>query len=45
MLKDSQTPRYVQRRTHRTYTPQFKAELVALQHAVNAMNAMNANLP
>ena len=29
MLKDPQTPRYAQRRTHRTYTPQFKAELVA----------------
>ena len=29
MLKDSQTPRYAVRRTHRTYTPQFKAELVA----------------
>ncbi|MCM3566382.1 transposase, partial [Hydrogenophaga intermedia] len=30
MLKDPQTPRYAQRRTHRTYTPQFKAELVAM---------------
>lgn len=29
MLKDPQTPRYAVRRTHRTYTPQFKAELVA----------------
>ena len=29
MLKDPQTQRYAQRRTHRTYTPQFKAELVA----------------
>ena len=29
MLKDSQPPRYAVRRTHRTYTPQFKAELVA----------------
>jgi transposase-like protein len=29
MLKDSQTPRYAVSRTHRTYTPQFKAELVA----------------
>ena len=29
MLKVSQTPRYAVRRTHRTYTPQFKAELVA----------------
>ncbi len=31
MLKDSQTPRYAVRRTHRTYTPQFKAELVAFR--------------
>jgi hypothetical protein len=30
MLKDPQTPRYAQRRTHRTYTPQFKAELVVM---------------
>ncbi len=29
MLKDPQTPRYSVRRTHRTYSPQFKAELVA----------------
>lgn len=29
MLKDTQPPRYAVRRTHRTYTPQFKAELVA----------------
>lgn len=29
MLKEPQTPRYAVRRTHRTYTPQFKAELVA----------------
>ena len=29
MLKEPQTPRYTVRRTHRTYTPQFKAELVA----------------
>jgi transposase-like protein len=29
MLKESQAPRYAVRRTHRTYTPQFKAELVA----------------
>ncbi len=27
MLKEPQTPRYAVRRTHRTYTPQFKAEL------------------
>lgn len=29
MLKEPPTPRYAVRRTHRTYTPQFKAELVA----------------
>ena len=29
MLKDSQSPRYSVPRTRRTYTPQFKAELVA----------------
>jgi transposase len=29
MLKDTQPPRYAVRRTHRTYTPQFKAQLVA----------------
>ena len=29
MLKDSQTPRYATRRTRRTYTRQFKAQLVA----------------
>jgi len=51
MLKDPQTPRYAQRRTHRTYTPQFKAELVALCHkpgasiaALALQHGMNANL-
>ena len=29
MVKDTQTPRYAVSRTHRTYTSQFKAELVA----------------
>jgi transposase len=29
MLKDSDIARYTARRTHRTYTPAFKAELVA----------------
>ena len=29
MLKDPEIPRYTARRTHRTYTPEFKAELVA----------------
>lgn len=51
MLKDTQTPRYAQRRTHRTYTAQFKAELVALCHkpgasiaALALQHGMNANL-
>ncbi|WP_087747901.1 transposase [Acidovorax sp. T1] len=29
MLKDSHSPRYSVPRTRRTYTPQFKAELIA----------------
>ena len=51
MLKDPQTQRYAQRRTHRTYTPQFKAELVAMCQkpgasiaAVALLHGMNANL-
>ena len=51
MLKEPQTPRYAQRRTHRTYTPQFKAELVAICQkpgasiaAVVLQHGMNANL-
>lgn len=51
MHKDTQTPRYAQRRTHRTYTAQFKAELVALCHkpgtsiaALALQHGMNANL-
>ena len=51
MLKDPQTPRYAQRRTHRTYTPQFKAELVAACRqpgasvaAVALQHGMNANV-
>jgi len=51
MLKDPQTPRYAHRRTHRTYTPQFKAELVAMCQkpgasiaAVALQHGMNANL-
>jgi transposase len=51
MLKDPQTPRYAQRRTHRTYTPQFKADLVAMCQkpgasiaAVALQHGMNANL-
>lgn len=51
MLKDPQTQRYAQRRTHRTYTPQFKVELVAMCQkpgasiaAVALQHGMNANL-
>ena len=51
MLKDPQTPRYAQRRTHRTYTPQFKAELVAAYQqpgasvaAVALQHGMNTNV-
>ncbi len=51
MLKDSQTPRYAVRRTHRTYTPQFKAELVAACRqpgasiaAVALQHGMNTNV-
>lgn len=51
MLKDSQPPRYAVRRTHRTYTPQFKADLVAacLQPgasiaALALQHGMNANV-
>jgi transposase len=51
MLKDPQTQRYAQRRTHRTYTPQFTAELVAMCQkpgasiaAVALQHGMNANL-
>ena len=51
MLKDPQTPRYAVRRTHRTYTPQFKAELVAACRqpgasvaAVALQHGMNTNV-
>ncbi|MFO1263004.1 MAG: transposase [Rhodoferax sp.] len=51
MLKDPQTPRYAVRRTHRTYTPQFKAELVAICQkpgisiaAVALQHGMNTNV-
>ena len=51
MLKDSETPRYAARRTHRTYTREFKAELVvACQQpgasiaAIAGAHAMNANV-
>lgn len=51
MLKDSQTQRYAQTRTHRTYTRQFKIDL--LTHVANTgqsiasaalQNGINANL-
>lgn len=35
MLKDSETPGYATRRTHRTYTRQFKAQLVACRRRLN----------
>ena len=51
MLKNSETSRYSTRRTHRTYTAQFKAELVAAcgQSGVSiaalaGQHAMNANV-
>jgi transposase-like protein len=51
MLKDSDKPRYASRRTHRTYTAQFKAELVAACKepgasiaAVAGAHGMNANV-
>lgn len=51
MLKDSETPRYTARRTHRRYTPAFKAGLVAAClkpgasiAALARANAMNANV-
>ena len=51
MLKDSEAPRHANRRTHRTYTPEFKAGLVAACQRPGAStaalanaNAMNANV-
>ena len=51
MLKDSETSRYASRRTHRTYTREFKAELVAACQvpgasiaAVAGAHGMNANV-
>jgi transposase len=51
MLKDSETSRYSTRRTHRTYTPEFKAELVAACQqpgvsiaALAGQHGMNANV-
>ena len=51
MLKDPQSPRYAVRRTHRTYTPQFKAQLIAACQqpgasiaALALQHGMNANV-
>lgn len=51
MLKDSDIARYTTRRTHRTYTPAFKAELVAACQqpgvsiaALASSHGMNANV-
>jgi transposase-like protein len=51
MLKDSEISRYSARRTHRTYTPHFKAELVAACQkpgmsiaALAGQHGMNANV-
>ena len=51
MLKDPQTPRNPERRTHRTYSPQFKAELTAACRipgasiaALALQHGMNANV-
>lgn len=51
MLKDSETSKYAVRRTHRTYTREFKAELVAACQvpgasiaAIAGAHAMNANV-
>nr|WP_315240884.1 transposase [uncultured Albidiferax sp.] len=51
MLKESEVSRYSTRRTHRTYTPEFKAELVRNCQqpgtsiaALAGEHAMNANV-
>lgn len=51
MLKEPQTSRYAVRRAHRTYPPQFKAELVAACRqpgasiaALALQHGMNANV-
>jgi transposase len=51
MLKDSETTRHASRRTHRTYTREFKAELVAACQgpgvsiaALAGSHGMNANV-
>ena len=51
MLKDSENSTHQMRRTHRTYTPAFKAQLVAACHTPGAsiaalahQHGMNANV-
>ena len=51
MLKDSEISRSTNRRTHRTYTPEFKAQLVAACQrpgasiaALAGQHGMNANV-
>jgi transposase-like protein len=51
MLKDSEISRSTNRRTHRTYTPEFKAQLVAACQlpgasiaALAGLHGMNANV-
>ena len=51
MLKDSEISRYTSQRTHRTYTPEFKAQLVAACQqpgasiaALAGQHGMNANV-
>ncbi len=51
MLKDSEISRHTTRRSHRTYTPEFKAQLVATCQqpgtsiaALATQHAMNANV-
>ena len=51
MLKDSETPRYATPRVHRTYSPAFKAQLVAACQqptasiaALALAHGMNANV-
>lgn len=51
MLKDSEISRHSSRRTHRTYTPEFKAQLVAACQqpgtsiaALAGQHGMNANV-
>ena len=43
MLKDSENSTHQTRRTHRTYTPAFKAQLVAACHTPGASIAALAH--